>query len=74
MESSCNTSAAVPVGTVYGYDQTRIFTILRQNVSVEMDRSAYFSSDSAGIRAIARVDFGYAHPKSIARIKLTPGE
>lgn len=69
-----HTSAAVPVGTVYGYDQTRIFTILRQDVSVEMDRSAYFSSDSAGIRAIARADFGYAHPKSIARIKLAPGK
>lgn len=67
------TSAAVPVGTVYGYDKTRLFTVIRSDVSVEMDHSAYFSSDSAGIRAVARVAFGYAHPKSIARIKLTTG-
>lgn len=65
-----HTSAAVPAGTIYGYDQTRIFTVIRNDVAVEMDRSAYFGSDSTAVRAIARVAFGFAHPKSIARIVL----
>lgn len=64
------TSIAVPAGTIYGLDQSRVFTVLRNNVAVETDRSAYFSADSTAIRAIARVGFGYPHSKTIARIKL----
>lgn len=65
-----HTSSAIPAGTIYGYDKTRLFTIVRDDVTVEMDRSAFFGSDSTAIRAIARIGFGYTHPKSIARIKL----
>lgn len=65
-----HTSAAVPAGTIYGYDKTRLFTVVRDDVSVEMDRSVLFRSDSTAIRAVARIGFGYTHPKSIARIKL----
>lgn len=65
------TSPAVPVGTIYGYDPSRVFTVLREGASVEVDRSVFFTSDSVGVRGTARVAFGYPHPKSIARITLT---
>lgn len=64
------TSPAVLTGVVYGIDASRLFTVIRSDVTVELDRSAYFSTDCTGIRAVARVGFGYTHPKSIARIKL----
>ena len=63
-------SPAVPVGTVYGIDRSRLFTVVNADVAVEMDRSVFFGSDSTGVRAVARIGFGYAHPKSIARIVL----
>lgn len=66
-----HTSPAVPVGTIYGYDSSRVFTVLREGASVEVDRSVYFTSDSVGVRGTARVAFGYPQPKAIARIKLT---
>lgn len=65
-------SPAVPEGTVYGIDGTRLYTVIRQDVAVETDGSVFFGSDSTAVRSIARVAFGYAHPKSIARIVLTP--
>lgn len=64
------TSAAVPAGTIYGLDSSRVFTVIREDVTVEADRSVYFGSDSVAVRGIARVGFGYPHAKSIARIKL----
>ncbi len=63
-------SSAVPAGTVYAIDGNRLFTVMRNDVTVEMDRSVFFGSDSTGVRAVARVAFGFAHPKSIARIVL----
>lgn len=65
------TSAAVPAGTIYGYDKSRVFTVLRADATVELDRSIYFNSYSTAIRAVARAGFGYPQPKAIARIKLT---
>lgn len=65
------TSPAVLRRTIYGYDSSRVFTVLREGASVEVDRSVYFTSDSVGVRGTARVAFGYPQPKAIARIKLT---
>ena len=64
------TSSAVTVGTVYGLDISRVYTVMRSDATVEIDRSVYFGSDSVAVRGIARVAFGYPHAKSIARIKL----
>lgn len=64
------TSSAVAAGSIIGLDQTRTFSIIRNGTEVELDRSVYFNSYSTGVRAVARVAFGYAHPKSIVRIKL----
>lgn len=66
-----STSPSVPVGTIYGYDRSRVFTILRNGATVDLDRSVYFASYSTAVRAIARAGFGYPQPKAIARIKLS---
>lgn len=66
-----HTAAAVPKGIVYGIDKSRVVTVMRKGTEVTFDSSAFFASDSAAVRAICRIGFGYAHPKSIARIKLT---
>ncbi|RZS58973.1 HK97 family phage major capsid protein [Microcella putealis] len=65
------TSNFAPVGTVYGLDSSRTFTVVRNGVSVELDRSVFFSSYSVAARAVARVAFGFPHAKTIARVELT---
>lgn len=65
------TSASVPVGTIYGYDKSRVFTVVRNNVAVETDSSVFFASYSTAVRGVARIGFGYPHAKAIARIKLS---
>lgn len=64
------TSSNVAAGSIIGYDATRTFTVVRNGTEVELDRSVFFGSYSTAVRAIARVAFGYAHPKSIVRITL----
>jgi HK97 family phage major capsid protein len=64
------TSTAVTQGTIYGIDATRTFVIIREDVTVEVDRSVYFGSDSVAVRGIARIGFGYPHSAAIARIML----
>lgn len=65
------TSLAIPTGTIYGIDGTRVHTVLRNDVEVEEDKSVYFGSYSTAVRSVARVAFGYPHPKAIARLRLT---
>lgn len=64
------TSPFVPAGTIYGLDSTRVFTVVREDVTVRADESVFFTSDATALRGIARVDFAYPHAKSIVRIKL----
>jgi len=50
-------SAAVAEGDVWAIPQARVLVVLREDVTLDADRSAYFSSDRIGVRATLRVGF-----------------
>lgn len=61
-------SPAVAAGTVWGIPRDRVFVVVREDVTLDVDRSAYFASDSVGVRAIMRVGFGFAHEDAVVRL------
>jgi HK97 family phage major capsid protein len=61
------TTTAVAAGTVWALDKSRNYVVIRENVTLDVDRSAYFSSDRVGVRAIMRVGFGFPHEEAVVR-------
>lgn len=64
---------ALPAGTIaddviWAIPRDKVFVVMRQDVSLDVDRSAFFASDSLGIRAVVRVGFGFAHEAAIVKI------
>jgi HK97 family phage major capsid protein len=56
-------------GTVWGIPTDGIYTVLREDVEVEIDRSVFFTSDQTAIRTKARVGFGFVRPSAVIKIK-----
>lgn len=68
------TSPAVTEGTVWGLPADgRIVIVVREDIRVERDGSAYFSSDRIGIRATMRSTVLYPHAAAIQKIELNSG-
>ncbi|CDZ92345.1 phage major capsid protein [Rhodococcus ruber] len=65
-------SQFVEANTVWAVPAERTVIGLRQDVSVETDRSAFFSSDRTAIRAVLRAGFGFPHAEAIIKITVTP--
>ncbi|MDN4639699.1 phage major capsid protein [Agreia sp. PsM10] len=65
------TSLRVPAGTIYGIDAQNLHIVVRKGTTIDLDRSVFHQTDEVAVRVLSRVGFGYSHPKSIARIKLT---
>lgn len=65
-------SPAVLPNTAWGIPKESVYTVLRQDVSVVIDKSVYFSSDSIGIRSIIRVAWGFVQPEAMIRIRTAP--
>lgn len=63
-------SPAVTPGTVWGLPKLRAVVVRRNDVQLEVDRSAYFTSDRTAVRAIMRVGFGFPHAAAIQKITL----
>lgn len=61
-------SPAVAEDDVWAIPQSRIVVVLREDVTLAVDTSAYFSSDRVGIRATMRVGFAFAHPEAVVRL------
>jgi hypothetical protein len=57
-----HSSPAVDNGEIWAIPQKFSFVVLRENVDVVVDESAFFTSDRVGIRATMRVGFGHPHP------------
>lgn len=62
---------AVEDGLVWAVPLARTVIGLRQDVSVETDRSAFFSSDRTAVRGILRAGFGFPHPEAVVKIETT---
>lgn len=61
-------SPAVAVGDIWGIPLTKVMAVVREDTTLDIDRSAYFNSDSIGIRATMRVGFAFPHPAAIVRL------
>lgn len=65
------TSPGVRVGSVWGIPKARAFVVRRQDVTLAVDRSAYFTSDRTAIKATLRVGFGFPRPAALQRVLLS---
>lgn len=63
-------SPGVRPGTVWGIPKERSIIIRRNDVDLQTDRSAYFTSDRTAIRATMRVTFAFPQALAIQRIML----
>lgn len=63
-------SPHVTPGTIWGVDASRITTVVREDVLVTSDSSAFFTSDRVAIRAVARIGFAFAHAASVVQVSL----
>lgn len=61
-------SPAVAAGDIWAIPAAKAMVVLREDVTLTVDSSAYFSSDCIGIRATLRVGFAYPHPAAIIRL------
>lgn len=66
------TSPGVQVGTIWGIPKVRSIIVLRRQVELDVDKSAYFTSDRTAIRAKMRVTFAFPQAGAIQKITLTP--
>jgi len=61
-------SRHVAAGEAWGVDRTQAYLVLRQGTTVELDRSAAFSSDSTLVRVVMRAQFACPEPAGIVRL------
>lgn len=64
-------SPDVAAGTVWGIPAARVFVVRREDVTLEVDRSVFFTSDRVAIKAVMRVGFAFPHPAAIQKITVT---
>lgn len=58
----------VAAKTAWAIPSDRVYVIVRSGTRVDVDSSAYFSSDRTGVRGVMRVGFGFPDPLSIVKI------
>jgi HK97 family phage major capsid protein len=56
-------SGTIELGTIWAYDRSRVFVVLREDILLEVDRSFFFNEFALAVRSWFRVGFGVgAHP------------
>ncbi|SBS78212.1 Phage major capsid protein, HK97 family [uncultured Mycobacterium sp.] len=58
-------------GSVYGIPKDRTFVVIRRDVQVVLDSSAFFTSDRTAVRVTARIGFGFPHPAAVVKVNKT---
>ena len=61
-------SPAVTEGDVWAIPGDKVVIVLREDVSLTVDPSAYFKFDSIGVRATMRVGWAFPHAAAIVRL------
>ncbi|OZE85524.1 phage major capsid protein [Rhodococcoides fascians] len=64
-------SPHVAPNTIWAIPAARSLLVLRQDATIETDRSAFFTSDRSAVRAILRATYGWPDPASIVKITTT---
>ncbi|WP_405840292.1 phage major capsid protein [Streptomyces platensis] len=62
-------SPYVPADVVYGISKDDFLVVTREDTRLDVDKSAYFSSDRIGVRGTMRV--GFAMPVAAAHVRIT---
>ena len=62
------TSTAVTAGEIWGIPKARTFVVIRTDVTIEQDRSVFFTSDRVAIKATLRCGFAFPQPLAIVKI------
>ncbi|WP_235848220.1 phage major capsid protein [Mycolicibacterium holsaticum] len=55
-------------GTVWGIPKPLVFVVLRKDVEVVVDSSAFFTSDRNAVRVTARVGFAFPHEAAVVKV------
>jgi HK97 family phage major capsid protein len=55
-------------GTVFGIPKALSFVVLRADVTVALDSSAFFTSDRVAVRVTMRVGFAWPHEAAVIRV------
>jgi HK97 family phage major capsid protein len=58
----------VAAKTAWAIPSDRTYVIVRTGSRVDIDKSAYFSSDRTGVRGVMRIGFGFPDPLAIIKI------
>lgn len=61
-------SEHVPAGTAWALPADRVIVAVREDAGVDVDNSAFFTSDRVAIRATMRVAFAFTQPKAVMKI------
>lgn len=63
------TTPACSDDVVWCIPMAHTFVAIRQNATVEADRSAYFSSDQTALRAVLRIGYGFSYPAAVVKVR-----
>ena len=63
-------SAYVAANTLWAIDGSRTWLVVRNDATVEADRSVYFTSDRVAVKATMRAGFAFAHPASVVKVTI----
>lgn len=61
-------SQYVAANTLWAVDASRMWLVVRDNATVETDKSVFFTSDRVAVRATMRAGFGFVHPQSVVKV------
>lgn len=67
-----HTSPSVTPGVVWGIPRDRVLIVRRTNPTLDVDRSAYFSSHRVAVRATLRIGFSFPHARAVQKVQVTP--
>ncbi|MBX7434172.1 phage major capsid protein [Mycobacterium sp. Y57] len=56
---------------IWAICREKAFVVLRNDVSLAVDQSAYFSSDSVGVRSVIRLDFAWPHEQAVIQLSIS---
>lgn len=59
----------LPNGRVWALDRAKVFVVIRRDVTIDVDSSVYFGSDSIAVRITCRIGFGFPHPQAVVKVE-----
>ncbi len=63
-------SPYVAANTLWAVDASRLWLVVRDDATVEADRSVFFTSDRVAVKATMRAGFGFVHPQSVVKVTI----